>query len=303
MNHLKTFMLLALLSAMLVAVGGYMGGKSGATIALVIAIAMNFGSYWFSDKIVLRMYNAQEVTESEAPDLYNLVRQLVANAELPMPRVYIIPDESPNVFATGRNPDHAAVAVTQGILRLLSWEELAGVIGHELGHVKNRDILIQTIASTIGAAITYLAQFGFLFGGRSDEENRGSFIGMLLMMILGPIAAMLIQMAISRSREYIADATGAKICGHPMWLAQALDKLRRGVEAVPMNAAPATENMFIVSPFLGGGIQKLFSTHPPIEERIARLQEMAGILVSTGEKLRGTEVLRNAMCTLALRRA
>jgi heat shock protein HtpX len=276
MNHLKTFMLLALLSAMLVAVGGYMGGKSGATIALVIAIAMNFGSYWFSDKIVLRMYNAQEVTESEAPDLYNLVRQLVANAELPMPRVYIIPDESPNAFATGRNPDHAAVAVTQGILRLLSWEELAGVIGHELGHVKNRDILIQTIASTIGAAITYLAQFGFLFGGRSDEENRGSFIGMLLMMILGPIAAMLIQMAISRSREYIADATGAKICGHPMWLAQALDKLRRGVEAVPMNAAPATENMFIVSPFLGGGIQKLFSTHPPIEERIARLQEMAG---------------------------
>ncbi len=276
MNHVKTFMLLALLSAMLVAVGGYIGGKNGATIALVIAIVMNFGSYWFSDKIVLSMYNAQEVTESEAPDLYNLVRQLVTNAELPMPRVYIIPDESPNAFATGRNPDHAAVAVTQGILRLLSWEELAGVIGHELGHVRNRDILIQTIASTIGAAITYLAQFGFLFGGRSDEENRGSFIGMLLLMILGPIAAMLIQMAISRSREYIADATGAKICGHPMWLAQALDKLRRGVEAVPMDAAPATENMFIVSPFLGGGIQRLFSTHPPIEDRIARLQEMAG---------------------------
>jgi len=276
MNQLKTFLLLALLSAMLVAVGGYIGGKNGATIALVIAIVMNFGSYWFSDKIVLSMYHAQEVTESEAPDLYNLVRQLVANAELPMPKVYIIPDESPNAFATGRNPDHAAVAVTEGILRLLSWEELAGVIGHELGHVKNRDILIQTIASTIGAAITYLAQFGFLFGGRSDEENRGSFIGMLLLMILGPIAAMLIQMAISRSREYIADATGAKICGHPMWLAQALDKLRRGVEAVPMNAAPATENMFIVSPFLGGGVQRLFSTHPPIEERIARLQEMAG---------------------------
>ncbi len=276
MNHVKTFMLLALLSAMLVAVGGYMGGKNGATIALVIAIVMNFGSYWFSDKIVLSMYNAQEVTESEAPDLYNLVRQLVTNAELPMPRVYIIPDESPNAFATGRNPNHAAVAVTQGILRLLSWEELAGVIGHELGHVRNRDILIQTIASTIGAAITYLAQFGCLCGGRSDEENRGSFIGMLLLMILGPIAAMLIQMAISRSREYIADATGAKICGHPMWLAQALDKLRRGVEAVPMDAAPATENMFIVSPFLGGGIQRLFSTHPPIEDRIARLQEMAG---------------------------
>jgi heat shock protein HtpX len=276
MNQLKTFLLLAALSAMLVAIGGYMGGKSGATIALVIAIAMNFGSYWFSDKIVLRMYNAQEVTESEAPDLYNLVRQLVASAELPMPKVYIIPDESPNAFATGRNPDHAAVAVTEGILRLLSWEELAGVIGHELGHVKNRDILIQTVASTIGAAITYLAQFGFLFGGRSDDENRGSFVGMLLMMILGPIAATLIQMAISRSREYIADETGARICGHPMWLAQALDKLRRGVEAVPLNAAPATESMFIVSPFLGGGMQRLFSTHPPIEERIARLQQMAG---------------------------
>lgn len=252
-----------------------MGGRNGATMALVIAIVMNFGSYWFSDKIVLRMYNAQEVTEAEAPDLYNLVRQLVATAELPMPRVYTMPDDSPNAFATGRNPGHAAVAVTEGILRLLSREELAGVISHELGHVKNRDILIQTVASTIGAAITYLAQFGSLLGRRPDGENRGSSLGMLLMMFLGPIAAMLIQMAISRSREYIADETGAKICGHPMWLAQALDKLRRGVEAVPMNAAPATENMFIVSPFLGGGIKKLFSTHPPIEERIARLQEMA----------------------------
>jgi heat shock protein HtpX len=277
MNQIKTVLLMAALGALLVAIGGYMGGKNGATIALVIAIAMNFGSYWFSDKIVLSMYNAQEVTESEAPDLYHLVSQLVTKAGLPMPRVYIIPDPSPNAFATGRNPSHAAVAVTEGILRLLSWEELAGVISHELSHIKHRDILIQTIASTFGAAITYLAQFGFLFGGGRDEEGRSSSrLGMLLMMILGPIAAMLIQMAISRSREYMADASGAEICGQPMWLAGALDKLRRGVEAVPMDAAPATESMFIVSPFLGGAMAKLFATHPPIEERIARLQHMAG---------------------------
>jgi heat shock protein HtpX len=275
MNQLKTFLLMAALGALLVAIGGYMGGKSGATLALIIAFVMNIGSYWFSDKVVLRMYNAQEVTESEAPDLYHLVSQLVAKAGLPMPRVYIIPDPSPNAFATGRNPSHAAVAVTEGILQLLTWEELAGVISHELSHVKHRDILIQTIASVFGAAITYLAQFGMFFGGR-DEEGRGSFLGMILMAILGPIAAMLIQMAISRSREYMADASGAEICGQPLWLAGALDKLRRGVEATPMNAAPATESMFIVSPFLGGTMAKLFATHPPIEERIARLQHMAG---------------------------
>jgi heat shock protein HtpX len=275
MNQLKTFLLMAALGALLVAIGGYMGGKNGATLALVIAFVMNIGSYWFSDKVVLRMYNAQEVTESEAPDLYHLVSQLVAKAGLPMPRVYIIPDPSPNAFATGRNPSHAAVAVTEGILQLLTWEELAGVISHELSHVKHRDILIQTIASVFGAAITYLAQFGMFFGGR-DEEGRGSFLGMILMAILGPIAAMLIQMAISRSREYMADASGAEICGQPLWLAGALDKLRRGVEATPMNAAPATESMFIVSPFLGGTMAKLFATHPPIEERIARLQHMAG---------------------------
>ena len=275
MNQLKTFLLMAALGALLVAIGGYMGGKYGATLALIIAFVMNIGSYWFSDKVVLRMYNAQEVTESEAPDLYHLVSQLVAKAGLPMPRVYIIPDPSPNAFATGRNPSHAAVAVTEGILQLLTWEELAGVISHELSHVKHRDILIQTIASVFGAAITYLAQFGMFFGGR-DEEGRGSFLGMILMAILGPIAAMLIQMAISRSREYMADASGAEICGQPLWLAGALDKLRRGVEATPMNAAPATESMFIVSPFLGGTMAKLFATHPPIEERIARLQHMAG---------------------------
>jgi heat shock protein HtpX len=277
-NQVKTVVLLTFLAALLVVIGGVLGGKNGATIALVIALVMNFGSYWFSDKIVLRMYNAQEVTEAELPDLYRLVRQLTQQAGLPMPRLYIIPDESPNAFATGRNPSHAAVAVTEGILKLLSWEELAGVIGHELGHVKNRDILIQSIAATIGAAITYLAQFGFLFGGRSDdrEGGGGSLFGMILMMILAPLAAGIIQMAISRSREYIADESGAHFCGHPMWLAGALDKLRRGVDAVPMNAEQATAHMFIVKPFSGGGIANLFSTHPPIEERIARLEHMAG---------------------------
>jgi heat shock protein HtpX len=276
-NQVKTVVLLTFLAALLVVIGGVMGGKNGATIALVIALVMNFGSYWFSDKIVLRMYNAQEVSEAELPDLYRLVRQLTQQAGLPMPRVYIIPDESPNAFATGRNPSHAAVAVTEGILKLLSWEELAGVIGHELGHVKNRDILISSIAATIGAAITYLAQFGFFFGGRSDDrEGGGSLFSMILMMILAPLAAGIIQMAISRSREYIADETGAHFCGHPMWLAGALDKLRRGVDAVPMNAEQATAHMFIVKPFSGGGIANLFSTHPPIEERIARLEHMAG---------------------------
>ncbi len=276
MNQIKTVLLMAALGALLVAIGGYMGGKNGATIAFIFALAMNFGSYWFSDKIVLRMYNAQEVTESEAPDLYHVVSQLVTSAGLPMPKVYIVPDPSPNAFATGRNPSHSAVAVTEGILRLLSWEELAGVLSHELSHIKHRDVLIQTVASTFGAAITYVAQFGFLFGGGRDEEGRSSMVGMLLMMILGPLAAMLIQMAISRSREYMADASGAEMCGQPLWLAGALDKLRRGVEAVPMDAAPATESMFIVSPFLGGTMARLFATHPPIEERIARLQHMAG---------------------------
>ncbi len=279
MNQVKTVVLLAALGGLLVVIGGYMGGRSGATIALVIALVLNFGSYWFSDKIVLRMYNAQEVTEQEAPDLYNLVRDLSSRAGLPMPRVYIIPDPSPNAFATGRNPSHAAVACTEGILRLLSWEELAGVIGHELGHVKHRDILIQSVAATIGTAITYVAQFAFLFGGsRSDDEEggRGSIVGMILMMILAPLAASIIQMAISRSREYLADDAGAEICGHPMWLAYALDKLRRGTEAVPMDANQATAHMFIVSPLFGGGIAGLFSTHPPIEERIARLQAKAG---------------------------
>jgi len=276
MNRFKTVILLAALGGLLVIIGGYLGGKNGATIALFIALVMNFGSYWFSDRIVLAMYHAQEVTESEAPDLYRLIRDLTSNAGLPMPKVYIIPDDSPNAFATGRNPEHAAVAVTEGILRILNREELAGVIGHELGHVKNRDILIQTIAATIGTAITYLAHFGFFFGGRSDEDRGSSFAGSILMMILAPLAAGIIQMAISRSREYIADETGAQICGHPLWLASALGKLQRGAEAIPMNAEQATAHMFIVSPFFGSGLSSLFSTHPPIENRIERLEKMAG---------------------------
>lgn len=278
MNRIKTVILLAALGGLLVILGGYLGGKNGATLALIIALVMNFGSYWFSDRIVLAMYHAQEVTESEAPDLYRLIRDLTRNAEIPMPKVYIIPDDSPNAFATGRNPEHAAVAVTEGILRLLSRDELAGVIGHELGHVKNRDILIQTVAATIGTAITYVAQFGFFFGGRSDDEEggSGSLVSSILMMILAPLAAMIIQMAISRSREYIADETGAKICGHPLWLASALAKLQRGAETIPMHADQATAHMFIVSPFFGSGFSSLFSTHPPIENRIEKLEKMAG---------------------------
>lgn len=278
MNRVKTVVLLTALASLLVILGGMIGGKNGALIAFVIAIVMNFGSYWFSDKIVLSMYHAQEVTEHEAPDLYHMVRQLCQNAELPMPRVYIIPDQSPNAFATGRNPDNAAVAVTQGILRLLSWEELAGVIGHELAHVKHRDILIQSVAATIGTAITYLTYFGYFFGRSDDEEGGGSFVGLLLMMILAPLAAAIIQMAISRSREYMADETGAQICGNPIWLANALNKLQEGVARFPMDAneSKATAHMFIVQPFLGGAMANLFSTHPPIEERIDRLAEMAG---------------------------
>ncbi len=279
MNQFKTVILLGLLGGLFIVIGGMIGGKNGALLALGFAVLMNIGSYWFSDKIVLRMYNAQEVSEQEAPDLYRLVRQLTVQAGLPMPKVYIIPEESPNAFATGRNPSHAAVAVTEGILRLLTWEELAGVLGHELGHVRNRDILIQSVAATIGAAITYLGYVAMFFGGRSDEDRGGgSIIGLLLLWLLAPLAAMIIQMAISRSREYIADSTGAEICGHPLWLARALDKLKRGNEAVPMqDANQATAHMFIVNPFAGmGGLSSLFSTHPPIEERIDRLQHMAG---------------------------
>jgi heat shock protein HtpX len=248
-------------------------------IAFIFAAAMNIFSYWFSDKIVLRMYKAQEVTEREAPVLYGVTRDLAMKMSLPMPKVYVIPSDAPNAFATGRNPKHAAVAATQGIIRLLSREELAGVMAHELAHVQNRDILIGTIAATIAGAISMLAnmaQWALIFGGgrRSDDESPGGTIGAIAMIILAPIAAALIQMAISRSREYQADATGARICGNPLWLANALRKLHLGSQRIPMDANPATAHMFIVSPLRGGGLVRLFSTHPPMEDRVARLEAM-----------------------------
>jgi len=251
------------------------------TMAFVMAAGMNFFSYWFSDKIVLRMYNAQEITEADDPRFYRLVRTLAERANLPMPKVYVIADDSPNAFATGRNPEHAAVAATSGIMRILTDDELAGVMAHELGHVKNRDILISTLAATFAGAITYMAnmaQWAAMFGGgRSDDDEGGGggIIGMILMAILAPIAAMLVQMAISRSREYGADAEGARICGNPLSLANALQKLEMGSQRIPMEANAATAHMFIVTPLTGGGMMSLFSTHPPIPERVARLQEIS----------------------------
>jgi len=278
MNNIKTLVLLMTLTLILVWAGGAMGGKQGMTIALIFALAMNFFAYWFSDKIVLKMYKAREVRESEAPDLYNIVRMLSRKAEMPMPRVYMIDEEQPNAFATGRNPKHAAVAVTTGIMRILSREELQGVIGHELAHVRNRDILVSTIAATIAGAISYLAQmaqWAMIFGGnRGDDEEGGSPVAAFVMMIVGPIAAMIVQMAISRSREYAADKGGAEIAGNPRYLAGALRKLHTASQKIHMDANPSTSHMFIVNPLSGGGILKLFSTHPPIEERIARLESM-----------------------------
>jgi heat shock protein HtpX len=257
-------------------IGGAFGGRQGMIFAFVLASATNLFSYWFSDKIVLRMYGAHEVTETESPVLYGVTRDLAMKMNIPMPKVYVIPSDAPNAFATGRNPKHAAVAATQGILRLLTKEELMGVMAHELGHVRNRDILIGTVAATIAGAISMLAHFGMFFGGRRDENSGGGgIIGVLAMMILAPIAAALIQMAISRSREYEADATGASVCGNPMYLANALRKLHAGAQRVPMDASPATAHMFIVNPLRGGGVTNLFSTHPPMEERVRRLEAMA----------------------------
>jgi heat shock protein HtpX len=247
--------------------------------AFVFALAMNGFSYWFSDKLVLRMYRAEEVSEAGAPELYGVVGDLAMRANLPMPRVYVIPSDAPNAFATGRNPSHAAVAVTRGTLRMLSREELAGVMAHELAHVKNRDILIGTVAATIAAAISLLAniaQFAMIFGGGRRDNNGGGILGLLAMMIVAPIAAALIQMAISRSREYEADKTGAEISGNPLWLASALGKLDMASKRVTVGASPATAHMFIVNPLRGGAIASLFSTHPPMEERISRLEAMVG---------------------------
>jgi len=279
-NLIKTGFLLVVLTCLLILIGGAVGGRQGMAIAFVFALVMNVGSYWFSDKMVLASYGAQPVTEAEAPQLYRIVRQLAAEAHIPVPPIYIIQDDSPNAFATGRNPQHAAVAVTEGILRIMNEDELRGVLAHELSHVKNRDTLIMTIAATIAGAITYLAQmaqWAAIFGGgrRSDENGGGgSAIGALLMAILAPFAAMLIQMAISRSREYQADASGAQLCHRASGLAQALQKLDMATRQVPMDATPATAHLFIVNPLTSGGLASLFSTHPPIEERIARLRAM-----------------------------
>ena len=278
MNTLKTTFLMALLTVLLVTLGGALGGKSGMTMAFIMAAGMNFFSYWFSDKMVLSMYGAQEISESDDPRFYGIVRRLAQRANLPMPKVYLIDSDTPNAFATGRNPDHAAVAATSGILRILSEEELAGVMAHELAHVKNRDILIQTIAATFAGAITYMAhmaQWAAMFGGRSDDDEGGGIFGTILMAILAPIAAMLVQMAISRSREFGADAGGASISGNPLHLANALQKLEMGNQQIPMHANAATAHMFIVNPLTSGGLMSLFSTHPPMAERVARLQEMS----------------------------
>ena len=279
-NLIKTGLLLVVLTCLLVLIGGAVGGRQGMAIAFILALVMNFGSYWFSDKIVLSMYGAQPVDEAQAPQLYRVVRELAAQAHIPVPPIYIIQDDSPNAFATGRNPQHAAVAVTEGILRIMTEEELRGVLAHELSHVKNRDTLTMTIAATLAGAITYLAhmaQWAAIFGGGrrdSEEGGGGSVIGALLMAILAPIAAMLIQMAISRSREYEADATGARLVGRATGLEHALQKLDMASKQVPMEATPATAHLFIVNPLTADGLASLFSTHPPIEERIARLRAM-----------------------------
>ncbi len=275
MNTLKTTLLMALLTVLLVLIGGAVGGRGGMTAAFLLAGGMNFFSYWFSDKIVLRMYGARQIEEGDNPRFYGIVRTLAGRAGLPMPKVYIIQDDSPNAFATGRNPAHAAVAATTGIMRLLTDEELAGVMAHELGHVKNRDILISTMAATFAGAITYLAHMSMFVGGRGDDDEGGGIFGTLFMAILAPIAAMLVQMAISRSREFGADAAGAGISGNPLSLARALQKLELGSRQIPMNANAATAHMFIVNPLTGGGLMSLFSTHPPIPERVHRLEDIS----------------------------
>ena len=276
-NWMKTTLLLGLMTALIVFIGGLFGGRQGMILAFVLAMGMNFFSYWYSDKIVLRMYRATEVNPQEFPTLFHAVSRLAQNAGLPMPRVYIIPDESPNAFATGRDPEHAVIAVTEGLLRTMNNDEATGVLAHEMSHIKNRDILIGSIAATMAGAIMILAsmaRWSAIFGGGSRDEEGGGMgmIGLIAMSILAPMAAMLIQMAISRSREYLADATGAQIAGNPEGLANALGKLGAYSKQIPMKAEPATAHMFIVNPLTGRKMANLFSTHPPIEERIARLR-------------------------------
>jgi len=279
MNTMKTVFLMGLLTVLVVMAGSYLGGQNGMIMAFLFAVVMNFGSYWFSDKIVLRMYKAQEISREDNPVLFQITEELAQRGGIPMPKLYVIPSDQPNAFATGRNPQHAAVAVTEGVMRMLSRDELRGVIGHELAHIKHRDILIGTLAATAAGAISMLAnmaQWAMIFGGghRSDDREGGSPLGAIAMMIVAPIAAMLIQMAISRSREFIADEGGARMAGNPLSLAGALRKLDRQAKEIPMEASPSTAHMFIVNPLSGGGLMKLFSTHPPMEERVARLEAM-----------------------------
>jgi heat shock protein HtpX len=280
MNQLKTAMLLATLTAVVVWAGYALAGEQGMMLAFVFAIVMNVGSYWYSDKIVLRMYNAQEVTEAQAPELYSIVRNLTQAAQIPMPKVYIIPEDSPNAFATGRNPSHAAVAATEGLLKMLDRREITAVLAHELGHVRNRDTLIMVVAATLAGAISMIAniaQWGMIFGGgrSSDDEGRNP-LALLVGIIVAPLAAMLIQMAISRSREFLADEAGARLSGEPLALASALRKIEAYSQRVPMaHGSPATAHLFIVNPFSGAGFANLFRTHPSTDERVARLEAMA----------------------------
>lgn len=281
MNIFKTFVLMALLTGLMVAIGGQIGGSTGAMIMLVISIGMNFFSYWFSDSIVLKSYGAREISEADSPQLYKIVQTLAQNADLPMPRVYVIDSDVPNAFATGRNPDHAAVAVTTGIMRVLDYNEISGVLGHELAHVKHRDILIGTIAASMAGVVSMVAnivQWGAIFGTRSDDDN-GGIIGTLATIILAPIAASLIQLAVSRSREYDADKTGGEICGNPMYLANALEKIEYYAQhSAPMTqAGTATAHLFIINPLENSkkALKNLFSTHPDTDDRIAHLREQA----------------------------
>jgi heat shock protein HtpX len=275
MNGIRTTLLLASLTGLMLLIGGALGGRGGMMIALLFSLVMNMGTYWYSDKIVLKMYHAKEVTPAESPELYGIVRGLVDRAKMPMPKVYIVDIPMPNAFATGRNPSHAAVAVTTGIMRILDKDELEGVVAHELSHVKNRDTLISSVAATIAGVVTFLAsmaQWSLIFGGNDDDG--GNIVGILAMAILAPIAAMIIQMAISRSREFGADAGGAELSGHPMALARALSKLEMASGRAPADVNPSTAHMFIVNPLKGKKLASLFSTHPSTEERIARLSAM-----------------------------
>jgi len=277
-SQIKTVLFLGLLTGLLMLLGGFLGGRAGLFLAFGFAMLMNVGSYWYSDKLVLRMYKARELSPGDAPHIHRVVEEMAARAGIPKPRIVLIPQDAPNAFATGRNPDNAVVAVTRGIVAILDPEELKGVLGHELGHIVNRDILIQTVAAVLAGTIVFIAnmlQWSAIFGIGSSDEERGNPLAALAMAFLAPVAATLIQMAISRSREYLADATGAHLAGNPLALAGALGKLDAAAHQVPMQGSPATENLFIVSPFRGRGPASLFSTHPPVEDRIARLRAMA----------------------------